>query len=133
MKCILQKGVTTELSSLVNLIQAVHFHSFDDSMQSGKCYHMSSFAEAKALRLIEIHAAQFVDYNKRQLSRIYPAGSRTSSSNFDPVDFWNVGCQIGKCVQPVITKWLYFKSNEFYLKVGMSYSCLLITLFRLPH
>ncbi|CAL8139538.1 unnamed protein product [Orchesella dallaii] len=89
-----KKGVTTELSSLVNLIQAVHFHSFDDSMQSGKAYHMSSFAEAKALRLIEIQASQFVDYNKRQLSRIYPAGSRTSSSNFDPIDFWNVGCQI---------------------------------------
>lgn len=93
---VLQKGVTTELSSLVNLVQAVHFHSFDDSMQSGKCYHMSSFAEAKALRLIEIYSSMFVDYNKRQLSRIYPAGSRTSSSNFDPVDFWNVGCQIGK-------------------------------------
>ena len=34
-------------------------------------------------------------YNKRQLSRIYPAGSRVNSSNYDPVNMWNCGCQIG--------------------------------------
>lgn len=31
-----------------------------------------------------------------KLSRIYPAGSRTDSSNYSPVPMWNVGCQIGK-------------------------------------
>ncbi|EDQ91827.1 uncharacterized protein MONBRDRAFT_21166 [Monosiga brevicollis MX1] len=36
----------------------------------------------------------FVDYNKLQLSRIYPAGSRISSTNFNPQLFWNVGCQL---------------------------------------
>lgn len=31
----------------------------------------------------------FVDYNKTQNSRIYPAGSRINSSNYNPqVDLW---------------------------------------------
>lgn len=29
------------------------------------------------------------------LSRIYPAGWRTDSSNYSPVEMWNGGCQIG--------------------------------------
>lgn len=84
-----------ELSSLVNLIQAVHFHSFDDSKHSGKCYQMSSFSESKAERFKDILPTHFIEYNSRQISRIYPGGARAWSSNFDPVDFWNVGCQIG--------------------------------------
>lgn len=30
-----------------------------------------------------------------KLSRIYPGGFRTDSSNYNPVPMWNVGCQIG--------------------------------------
>jgi len=56
---------------------------------------MSSFAENKAKKLIAKDLAAFVDYNTRQLSRIYPAGKRADSSNFNPVQFWNAGCQIG--------------------------------------
>lgn len=37
----------------------------------------------------------FVLHNQRFLSRIYPAGSRTSSSNYNPQEFWNVGSQLG--------------------------------------
>lgn len=37
----------------------------------------------------------FVHHNMDKLSRIYPAGSRTDSSNYNPVPMWNAGCQIG--------------------------------------
>lgn len=33
-------------------------------------------------------------YNKRQMSRIYPKGTRMDSSNYSPQPFWNVGCQM---------------------------------------
>ena len=62
---------------------------------SGKCYQMSSFSETKAQELIKSGAKDFVIYNARQLSRIYPAGTRTGSSNYKPTPLWNVGCQIG--------------------------------------
>lgn len=37
----------------------------------------------------------FVRHNVGHLSRIYPAGWRTDSSNYSPVEMWNGGCQIG--------------------------------------
>lgn len=36
-----------------------------------------------------------VRHNVSHLSRIYPAGWRTDSSNYSPVEMWNGGCQIG--------------------------------------
>lgn len=41
---------------------------------------------------------EFVQYNMKQLSRIYPSGLRTDSSNYNPQEMWNVGCQIGEQV-----------------------------------
>lgn len=38
----------------------------------------------------------FVTQNSRQLSRVYPSGQRLQSSNYDPQDMWNGGCQLGK-------------------------------------
>ena len=45
---------------------------------------MSSFAEATALSYLKTYAIELVNYNKRQLSRIYPKGARVDSSNFMP-------------------------------------------------
>lgn len=55
---------------------------------------MSSFAENTALGYLKTQAIEFVNYNKRQLSRIYPKGTRADSSNFLPQVFWNAGCQM---------------------------------------
>lgn len=55
---------------------------------------MSSFAETAALNLLKSQAIEFVNYNKRQLSRIYPKGTRAESSNFLPQIFWNAGSQM---------------------------------------
>jgi Phosphatidylinositol-specific phospholipase C, Y domain. len=77
---------------------AVWFTDFQTSSShivSGKCYQMSSFSEKKAEELIKSSAKDFVTYNARQLSRIYPSGKRTGSSNYKPTPLWNVGCQIG--------------------------------------
>lgn len=35
-------------------------------------------------------------HNSRQLTRVYPSGFRTDSSNFNPQEMWNAGCQIGE-------------------------------------
>ncbi len=42
-----------------------------------------------------LEATAFIHHNMDKLSRIYPAGSRTDSSNYNPVPLWNAGCQIG--------------------------------------
>ena len=45
---------------------------------------MSSFAEATAMGYLKTTPIEMVNYNKRQLSRIYPKGARVDSSNFMP-------------------------------------------------
>ncbi|XP_041663577.1 1-phosphatidylinositol 4,5-bisphosphate phosphodiesterase delta-4 [Cheilinus undulatus] len=82
------------LSDLVVYCKSVHFHSFEHSRLNAKCYEMSSFSESKAKKLAKDAATDFVQHNVRQLSRIYPSGLRTDSSNYNPQDMWNMGCQI---------------------------------------
>lgn len=45
---------------------------------------MSSFSEPAGLNYLKTQAIEFVNYNKRQMSRIYPSGTRANSSNYMP-------------------------------------------------
>jgi phosphatidylinositol phospholipase C beta len=49
---------------------------------------MSSFAETAGLGYLKSQAIEFVNYNKRQMSRIYPRGTRADSSNYMPQVYW---------------------------------------------
>lgn len=59
-----------------------------------RSYEMSSFVETQSTALLKEHPIEFVNYNKRQMSRVYPRGTRVDSSNFMPHVFWNAGCQL---------------------------------------
>lgn len=83
-----------EMSALVNYVQPVRFHSFEHAEKRDRSYEISSFVETQATNLLKEHPIEFVNYNKRQLSRIYPSGTRVSSSNYMPQVFWNAGCQL---------------------------------------
>ncbi|KAK9541234.1 hypothetical protein VZT92_001295 [Zoarces viviparus] len=85
---------TEEMSTLVNYVQPTKFNTFEASKKAARCYHMSSFVETKALEHLTKSPVEFVEYNKSQLSRIYPKGTRVDSSNFMPQLFWNAGCQL---------------------------------------
>lgn len=83
-----------ELSDLVIYCKSVHFSSFEQSRKKQVFYEMASFKEGKAVILAQQSANAFIRHNIDKLSRIYPAGSRTDSSNYNPVPLWNAGCQI---------------------------------------
>ncbi|XP_028404786.1 LOW QUALITY PROTEIN: 1-phosphatidylinositol 4,5-bisphosphate phosphodiesterase eta-2-like [Dendronephthya gigantea] len=91
-----KKGMklSPELSKLVNYCKAVHFYDFAKSKNEGKCHEMSSFGENKTKKIVKEKCSEFIEYNKKQLSRIYPAGSRVDSSNYNPFMAWSAGCQI---------------------------------------
>jgi len=59
-------------------------------------WQMCSFSESQALKLAISCPEEFVNHNKTFLSRIYPNGMRVDSSNYNPQDLWNCGCQMGK-------------------------------------
>ncbi|KAM6961312.1 1-phosphatidylinositol 4,5-bisphosphate phosphodiesterase beta-2 [Aplochiton taeniatus] len=82
-----------EMSAIVNYIQPNKFISFENSKKKNKSYGISSFVETKGEGMISKTAVEFVEYNKRQMSRIYPKGTRMDSSNYSPQPFWNAGCQ----------------------------------------
>uniref|UniRef100_A0A8B9JZP0 1-phosphatidylinositol 4,5-bisphosphate phosphodiesterase n=1 Tax=Astyanax mexicanus TaxID=7994 RepID=A0A8B9JZP0_ASTMX len=87
-------NATEEMSTLVNYIEPVKFKSFEVAAKRNKYFEMSSFVETKGMDSLKNNPIEFVEYNKKQLSRIYPKGTRVESSNYMPQLFWNVGCQM---------------------------------------
>ncbi|XP_047465999.1 1-phosphatidylinositol 4,5-bisphosphate phosphodiesterase delta-3-A-like [Mugil cephalus] len=81
------------LSELVVYTRSVPFKSFEQAARSPAA-DMSSFSESEALRHIKDSGMYFVRHNSHQLSRIYPSGQRLQSSNYNPQEMWNGGCQI---------------------------------------
>lgn len=61
-----------------------------------KYYEMCSFSESTALKFANACPEEFVNHNKHFLSRVYPNGMRVDSSNYNPQDLWNCGCQMGE-------------------------------------
>uniref|UniRef100_A0A8C5B799 Phosphoinositide phospholipase C n=1 Tax=Gadus morhua TaxID=8049 RepID=A0A8C5B799_GADMO len=87
-------NATEEMSTLVNYIEPVKFKSFEVATKRKKFFEMSSFVETKGMDTLKSAPIEFVEYNKNQLSRIYPKGTRVDSSNYNPQLFWNMGCQM---------------------------------------
>jgi len=59
---------------------------------------MSSIGEKKATKLLKEDPLSFIEYNIRQMCRIYPGGNRIDSSNYNPHQLWNVGSQMGMLI-----------------------------------
>ncbi|KAK3746249.1 hypothetical protein QZH41_005281 [Actinostola sp. cb2023] len=89
-----KKKVAKELSKLINYISNSKFISFEESAKNGKFWQSSSFVEGDMESYADKNAAAFINFNRRQLSRIYPGGMRIDSSNYNPIKAWNVGSQI---------------------------------------
>ncbi|XP_061096173.1 1-phosphatidylinositol 4,5-bisphosphate phosphodiesterase delta-1a isoform X1 [Conger conger] len=101
-----------ELSDIVVYCKSVHFSGFDHARDNQAFYEMSSFKENKAMNLAENSATAYIHHNVDKLSRIYPAGSRTDSSNYHPVPMWNAGCQI-------VALNFQTRSKEMHLNQGL--------------
>ncbi|XP_018494709.1 1-phosphatidylinositol 4,5-bisphosphate phosphodiesterase delta-4 [Galendromus occidentalis] len=87
-------NLTQELSDCVNYIIATPFHSLEET-QTWRPNQMTSFSESKCLKMLNGgERKNFMKYTQKHLARIYPKGSRTSSTNYNPIPFFNSGCQI---------------------------------------
>ncbi|XP_063789973.1 1-phosphatidylinositol 4,5-bisphosphate phosphodiesterase delta-4 isoform X1 [Pseudophryne corroboree] len=86
--------LSQELSDCIIYCKSVPFESFKHSRTHYKVYELSSFTEYKARKLVKEPGNEFVRHNTWQLTRVYPTGLRTDSSNYNPKDMWNVGCQM---------------------------------------
>ncbi len=107
--------IAKELSDMIVYCRAVAFNQ-DRILRDGRNpQEMSSFPEQRAEKIMLIEHKFFVWYHqvwilfiryltsveisflyfiKVMFSRVYPKGQRIDSSNYNPVPFWNVGCQM---------------------------------------
>lgn len=62
-----------------------------------ECYapeHMFSLSETTANKILKLGAGDLIKHNKTHLVRIYPKGTRVSSTNYLPHRYWAVGAQL---------------------------------------
>ncbi|XP_077861645.1 inactive phospholipase C-like protein 2 [Saccoglossus kowalevskii] len=83
-----------ELSDLITICKSVRFEDFHESAQNQKYWEMCSLSEGVANKFANICPEDFVNHTKRFLTRIHPNTIRVDSSNYNPQDLWNCGCQI---------------------------------------
>lgn len=85
---------------------------FDQSAYSPN--QMSSFNEETLPKMDD----RFVAYTSSQIARIYPKGTRTDSSNYDPIPFWRKGAQLvalnyqTRRTHPMLVEFAKFSENN---------------------
>ncbi|KFW03077.1 1-phosphatidylinositol 4,5-bisphosphate phosphodiesterase zeta-1, partial [Eurypyga helias] len=93
-KAKIKTKIALALSDLVIYTKSEKFVSFEHSLTNQKCYENNSIGEVQARRFVKRSAKEFVSHTSRFITRIYPKGTRMNSSNYNPQEFWNVGCQM---------------------------------------
>ncbi|XP_078256887.1 1-phosphatidylinositol 4,5-bisphosphate phosphodiesterase gamma-2 isoform X1 [Rhinoraja longicauda] len=90
-----KQQIAKELSDLVVYCRPAKCKDiFPTAKDSIDYKEIRSFAENKAEALLKQKSKEFREYNRKQLSRIYPKGQRIESSNYDPILLWQHGSQM---------------------------------------
>uniref|UniRef100_A0A8C9SFR7 Phosphoinositide phospholipase C n=1 Tax=Scleropages formosus TaxID=113540 RepID=A0A8C9SFR7_SCLFO len=79
-----------------------------------------SFVENKA-PLSDSKVRDFLRYNRKALSRIYPKGQRVDSSNYDPLPLWICGCHMVALNFQTADKFMQVNNALFSLNGGTGY------------
>lgn len=77
-------------------MQNAKFKGIDHAFENYSEYQTSSLSEIKAQKLIdEEDASRIIKYTQHFMAKVYPAYYRQTSTNLNPISFWNYGFQIG--------------------------------------
>ncbi|XP_019388169.1 PREDICTED: 1-phosphatidylinositol 4,5-bisphosphate phosphodiesterase eta-1 isoform X2 [Crocodylus porosus] len=80
--------------ALSDLVVYTNSVAAQDIIDDGTTGNVLSFSETRAHQVVQQKAEQFMLYNQKQLTRIYPSAYRIDSSNFNPLPYWTTGCQL---------------------------------------
>ncbi|XP_074857612.1 1-phosphatidylinositol 4,5-bisphosphate phosphodiesterase delta-4 isoform X2 [Carettochelys insculpta] len=89
-----EKSQASTLDDYVVYCRSVPFRGFQEALARCQPDEMASLPEDSARKLIQEAGNEFVRHTAWQLTRIYPRGLRLDSSNYNPQEMWNVGCQL---------------------------------------
>ncbi|XP_052232765.1 1-phosphatidylinositol 4,5-bisphosphate phosphodiesterase delta-1-like isoform X2 [Dreissena polymorpha] len=85
--------LSSELSNTVTM-KSVAFKGLQDIPTGNGNFNVVSLVEKKIQKLIDSEIESVCKYTQSALIRTYPAGTRTDSSNYNPVAMWSGGCQV---------------------------------------
>lgn len=74
------------------MAEPLNFSPLSCSADSYSYKEVRSFVENKLPG--KSRTKDFLQYNRKALSRIYPKGQRVESSNYDPYPMWALGCHM---------------------------------------
>uniref|UniRef100_A0A672FA81 Phosphoinositide phospholipase C n=1 Tax=Salarias fasciatus TaxID=181472 RepID=A0A672FA81_SALFA len=100
----------TEMSKKFNREQEVNSYSYKE---------IRSFVENKVPG--KSRTRDFLQYNRKALSRVYPKGQRVESSNYDPYPLWAVGCHMVALNFQTADKYTQLNSALFSLNARTGY------------
>ncbi|KAG0227445.1 Phospholipase C [Actinomortierella wolfii] len=84
--------IAKALSDITIYCQSRHFKGWShDHCMPNK---IISFSERVSLGHVNKSLQEYINFNKTHLTRVYPAGFRINSTNYDPHQHWAAGCQI---------------------------------------
>nr|XP_042130147.1 1-phosphatidylinositol 4,5-bisphosphate phosphodiesterase zeta-1 isoform X2 [Peromyscus maniculatus bairdii] len=86
--------IALALSDLVIYTKAEKFRSLQHSRLYQQFNENNSIGESRARKLSKLRAHEFILHTRTFITRVYPKLMRADSSNFNPQEFWNVGCQM---------------------------------------
>ncbi|XP_034403837.1 1-phosphatidylinositol 4,5-bisphosphate phosphodiesterase eta-1 isoform X1 [Cyclopterus lumpus] len=117
-----RKRKTMKLSrDLSNLVVFTNSVASQECLNEGTPGDVLSFSETRAQSLVNHRAEQFLAFNQRQLSRIYPSAYRIDSSNFNPQFYWNVGCQLVALNYQTEGRMMQLNRAKFMVNGGIGY------------
>ncbi|XP_075329383.1 1-phosphatidylinositol 4,5-bisphosphate phosphodiesterase eta-1 isoform X2 [Odontesthes bonariensis] len=117
-----RKRKTMKLSrDLSNLVVFTNSVASQECLNEGTPGDVLSFSETRAQSLVNHRTEQFLAFNQRQLSRIYPSAYRIDSSNFNPQFYWNVGCQLVALNYQTEGRMMQLNRAKFMVNGGIGY------------
>uniref|UniRef100_A0A3Q3QR24 Phosphoinositide phospholipase C n=1 Tax=Monopterus albus TaxID=43700 RepID=A0A3Q3QR24_MONAL len=117
-----RKRKTMKLSrDLSNLVVFTNSVASQECLNEGTPGDVLSFSETRAQSLVHHRSEQFLAFNQRQLSRIYPSAYRIDSSNFNPQFYWNVGCQLVALNYQTEGRMMQLNRAKFKVNGGIGY------------
>ncbi|XP_047450812.1 1-phosphatidylinositol 4,5-bisphosphate phosphodiesterase eta-1 isoform X2 [Mugil cephalus] len=117
-----RKRKTMKLSrDLSNLVVFTNSVASQECLNEGTPGDVLSFSETRAQSLVHHRTEQFLAFNQRQLSRIYPSAYRIDSSNFNPQFYWNVGCQLVALNYQTEGRMMQLNRAKFMVNGGIGY------------
>ncbi|CAF0929758.1 unnamed protein product [Rotaria sordida] len=115
------RKLSRAFSDLVCILRSAPFEDFNTAFNEQQSDQVCTFSENAALRLATSDAEEFINYNKLFISRVTPGTWRVDSSNLNPQDFWNVGCQMVSMNYQTAGKFMDIYFGRFLSNGGCGY------------